>query len=72
MCLWSSHAVTTIGFADGASTLSENAVPEGPVNLPTAFNTPIELGADAELGELYSQERRALAEAQRNARRCAL
>jgi hypothetical protein len=36
------------------------------VNLPTAFNMPIELGSDVELDEVYSQERRAWAEAQRN------
>jgi hypothetical protein len=53
-------------LVDDASTLSEGAVPEGPANLPTAFNVPIELGSDVELDEVYAQERRAWAEAQRN------
>jgi hypothetical protein len=54
-------------LVDDASTLSEGAVPEGPANLPTAFNVPIELdGNDVELDEVYAQERRAWAEAQRN------
>jgi transposase InsO family protein len=61
-----SHADGGEALVDDASTLSEGAVPEGPANLPTAFNVPIELGSDVELDEVYAQERRAWAEAQRN------
>jgi hypothetical protein len=61
-----SHADGGEALVDDASTLSERAVPEGPANLPTAFNVPIELGSDVELDEVYAQERRAWAEAQRN------
>jgi hypothetical protein len=60
-----SHADGGEALVDDASTLSEGAVPEGPANLPTAFNVPIELGSDVELDEVYAQERRAWAEAQR-------